>query len=490
MMEEKVVLFGEQLANVVGSENVISDPKVLEGYSKDQSFVPPKTPLLVLKPRSVTEVQEVVKICNHYRVAVTPYTTGTNNQGAAIPALGGVIIDVGGMNRVLEIDPVSRNAHIEVGVTFAQLLDAAEKVKTDIAPYGLRVAAPVELPASASALVSFLEYVPMWTWPRYSAEDNCILSMPNFVLPTGELLKTGISAIPYVKKAYADIGGISSSFVNKIFMGAQGTLGIALDGWVMLMSRQEVNKVFFWPFDKVEEAFKPILDIKWLRYGYEMFLANGMELANLLGDRATEVKGLRESLPPWTLVHVLRGRADEVEYQEADLKELSAKLGIKMMTDLPGVKKAGDRIAKEVERPQGWKKTSRYRGARNVLPFITPQKRIPAFNEAVFKSAKKHGYQTNEIGCLALPTFAEPGVVHCQYSFVRDPNDLEETKRVREILYETSADLIELGAFFSRPYGHLADLVYARAGTYHSTIKKFKQMVDPNGIFNPGRLLF
>ena len=489
-MEEKVVLFTEQLANVVGSESVITNARVLQTYSRDDSFVPPKMPLCVLKPKSVQEVQEVVKICNHYRIAVTPYTTGTNNQGAAIPALGGVVIDVSGMNRVLEIDPVSRNAHIEAGVTFAQLLDATEKVKTDIAPYGLRVAAPVELPASASVLVSFLEYVPMWTWPRYSAEDNSILSMPNLVLPTGELLKTGISAIPYVKKAYADIGGISSSFVNKIFFGAQGTLGIALDGWVMLMSRQEVNEAFFWPFDKVEDAFKPIVDIKWLRYGYEMFMMNGMELAQLLGDDSSEVKGLRDALPPWTLVHVLRGRSDEVEYQEADLKDLSAKLGIKMVTDMTSVKRAGEKIAKEVERPHGWKKTSRYRGARNVLPFITPQKRIPVFNEAVFKVAKKNGYPVEDVGCLALPTFAEPGVVHYQYSFARDPRDPEETERVRAMICDMSAELIELGAFFSRPYGHLAELVYARAGTYHSTVKKFKQMVDPNGIFNPGRLLF
>lgn len=489
-MEEKLVLFGEQLASVVGPENVISDSKVLETYSRDQSFVPPKMPLCVLRPRTVAEVQEVVKICNHYRVAVTPYTTGTNNQGAAIPALGGVVIDVSGINRVLKIDPVSRNAHIEAGVTFAQLLDAAEKVKTDIAPYGLRVAAPVELPASASVLVSLLEYVPMWTWPRYSAEDNSILSMPSLVLPTGELLKTGISAIPYVKKAYADIGGISSSFVNKIFFGAQGTLGIALEAWVMLMSRQEVNRTFFWPFDKVEATFKPIMDIKWLRYGYEMFVANGIELAHLLSEDPAQVKDLRDALPAWTLVHVLRGRADEVEYQEADLKDLSAKLGIKMMTEMTGVKKAGEKIAREVERPQGWKKTSQYRGARNVLPFITPQKRIPVFNEAVFKVAKKYGYPIKEIGCLALPTFAEPGVVHYQYSFSRDPKDPEETEMVREMICEMSGDLIELGAFFSRPYGHLAELVYARAGTYHSTIKKFKQMVDPNGIFNPGRLLF
>jgi len=172
------------------------------------------------------------------------------------------------------------------------------------------------------------------------------------------------------------------------------------------------------------------------------------------------------------------------------LRELASKLGVKIATEIPEVKKAGERISKEVERPRGWKKTSKYKGARNVIPFITPQKRIPDFNNAVFNIAEKYKYPSKDVGCLAVPTFAEPGVVHYQYSFARDPKDPKETEKVKEMFYEASQDLIELGAFFSRPYGPWAEPVYARAGTYHSVVKKFKQLVDPNNLFNPGRLLF
>jgi FAD/FMN-containing dehydrogenase len=154
------------------------------------------------------------------------------------------------------------------------------------------------------------------------------------------------------------------------------------------------------------------------------------------------------------------------------------------------LKGASEKILKEVECPQGWKKTARYKGARNTIPFITPQKRIPTFNETIIKIARKYEYPVEDIGCLVLPVYPEPGVVHCQYSFSRDPSNTEETEKVKEMLFETCEQLINLGAFFSRPYGRLAELVYARAGTYHLTIKKFKQLIDQNNIMNPGKLLF
>jgi glycolate oxidase len=490
-MTEETSLFREQLANVVGSENVITATKVLEKYSRDQSFVQPVMPLCVVQPKVSDEVQAIVKICNQHKIPLTPYTTGCNNQGATIPMLGGVIIDVSRINRVLEIDPVNRNAHIEVGVTFEQLLDEAGKVRTEYSPYGLRPAVPTELPSSASVLVSLLEYNPTWTWSRYGGDENEILTIPRLILPTGEIMKTGLAAVPFVKRPIMDVAGVPATFINKIFFGAQGTFGIALEGWIKLMSRREINRVFFWPFDKVEEAFNPIREIKWLRYGYEMFLINRMELALMLAEKVPEeVTGLREALSPWTLILILRGRADEVSYQEEDLKDLSAKLGVKMLTRIPGVRKADEKILSEVEHPQGWKKTSGYKGARNVIPFLTPQKRIPVFNEVVLKAAEKYKYPVEDVGCLAVPAYQEPGIVHCQYSFARNPADSGETERVKEMFYEASENLISSGSFFSRPYGRWAEMVYARAGTYHTIIKEFKQMVDPNNIMNPEKLLF
>jgi FAD/FMN-containing dehydrogenase len=50
--------------------------------------------------------------------------------------------------------------------------------------------------------------------------------------------------------------------------------------------------------------------------------------------------------------------------------------------------------------------------------------------------------------------------------------------------------LIEAGAFFDRPYGVWADLMYSRTGTYTEYLKKLKVELDPNNIMNPGKLCF
>ena len=46
------------------------------------------------------------------------------------------------------------------------------------------------------------------------------------------------------------------------------------------------------------------------------------------------------------------------------------------------------------------------------------------------------------------------------------------------------------GAYFDRPYGPWADMVYQRAGHYTTKLKEIKKALDPQGILNPGKLCF
>jgi FAD/FMN-containing dehydrogenase len=55
---------------------------------------------------------------------------------------------------------------------------------------------------------------------------------------------------------------------------------------------------------------------------------------------------------------------------------------------------------------------------------------------------------------------------------------------------EIAQDLLDMGAVFTRPYGDLADMVYEKATSYTTALKRVKKMFDPNNIMNPGRLCF
>ena len=153
-------LVSEQLRNIVGSENVYDDQSTLEKYSKDQSFTPARMPDYAVYPKTTEEVQSIVKLANNRRLPIIPYSSGAIKQGSTVPVYGGIIVDLSKMNKVVDIDVVSRLATIEPGVSFAQLQESANKHK-------LKICTAVGLPASASVLSTYLEFVPIYAWSKY-----------------------------------------------------------------------------------------------------------------------------------------------------------------------------------------------------------------------------------------------------------------------------------------------------------------------------------
>ena len=61
---------------------------------------------------------------------------------------------------------------------------------------------------------------------------------------------------------------------------------------------------------------------------------------------------------------------------------------------------------------------------------------------------------------------------------------------VKKLWQKASAELINNGAYFDRPYGIWAPLMYSRAADYSQMLKKLKAETDPNNILNPGKLCF
>jgi FAD/FMN-containing dehydrogenase len=61
---------------------------------------------------------------------------------------------------------------------------------------------------------------------------------------------------------------------------------------------------------------------------------------------------------------------------------------------------------------------------------------------------------------------------------------------IAKINREAALELMDAGAFFSRPYGEIADIVYDRAASYTMTLRRVKKVFDPKNIMNPGNLCF
>jgi FAD/FMN-containing dehydrogenase len=68
--------------------------------------------------------------------------------------------------------------------------------------------------------------------------------------------------------------------------------------------------------------------------------------------------------------------------------------------------------------------------------------------------------------------------------------DDKETEKVRNLYAEAQRRVLELGAYFNRPYGPIVDELYRRNGDYTALLKRLKKLFDPNYILNPGNLCF
>ena len=121
--------------------------------------------------------------------------------------------------------------------------------------------------------------------------------------------------------------------------------------------------------------------------------------------------------------------------------------------------------------------------------FYTTLNKASDFVEVMGQVAAENGYCIDDIGVYIQPM--EYGrSCHFECSFPYNPADPEETAMVGNLYAEAAETAMDMGGFFSRPYGVIADMVYEKAAGYNAAMKKVKNLFDPNNIMSPGRLSF
>src|SRR5436305_1352751 len=116
---EEQNLNSDQIAlfkNICGEENVLMGGDGFQKYAHDETEELFFLPAVVLRPRTAEEISQVLKICNEYKIPVTPRGAGTGLSGGALAHLGGVLISTERFNRILDIDEKNLQVITEPGV--------------------------------------------------------------------------------------------------------------------------------------------------------------------------------------------------------------------------------------------------------------------------------------------------------------------------------------------------------------------------------------
>ena len=103
----------EAFKTIVGEQYVFIDEEVLKIYAHDETEDLHFLPDVVIKPRTASEISQVLKICNQHNIPVTPRGAGTGLSGGALPHLGGVLLSIERLNtirnsKILRLSPLER----------------------------------------------------------------------------------------------------------------------------------------------------------------------------------------------------------------------------------------------------------------------------------------------------------------------------------------------------------------------------------------------
>ncbi|MBN1656481.1 MAG: FAD-binding oxidoreductase [Deltaproteobacteria bacterium] len=203
-----------ELKQIVGSQFVSNRPEELFIYSRDMGTMPPANPDFVVMPDSTAEVQKVVLLANREGMPVVPMGAGLVLSGLTRALKGGIIMDMKRMNRILQVNEISRYAVVQAGASEG-MLQAYLKRNHPALKHSVPDAPPIATIAG-NVLIHGSGHL-----SQTGGFHSEMLNGLEVVLPTGEIVTTGsCSASPYwfSRAPLPDLCGL--------FIGWAGTTGV------------------------------------------------------------------------------------------------------------------------------------------------------------------------------------------------------------------------------------------------------------------------
>ncbi len=444
----------------VGKNGVVQRREELITYECDGLTSYRQRPAVVVLPRTTEQVATVVKICNKYSVPFIARGSGTGLSGGALPIENSVLIVTSLMRQILNIDLENQRVVVQPGVinnwvtqtvSGAGFYYAPDPSSQIICSIGGNV-------AENSGGVHCL---------KYGVTTNHVLGL-KIVTPEGEILDLG-----------GEIPEMPGYDLTGIFVGSEGTLGIATEITLRILKSAESICVLLADFTSIEAAGASVSDI--ISAG---IIPGGMEIMDNLSINAVE-DVVKTNCYPRDAVAILLieidGLAVEVATNKQRIAEICQQNGARNVTS------ASDPDT----RLKLWKgRKAAFAAAGHLSPDyyvqdgVIPRTQLAYVLQEIETLSQKYGYQ------IANVFHAGDGNLHPLILFDNSvPGALEI---VEEVGGEILKLCVRVGGSISGEHGIGADKkcympeMFTEADL--ETMQWVRQVFNPQGLANPEKI--
>jgi len=462
-----------RIKQAVGARGWSEDPETVAPYLVDQRDMFHGRCALLVRPESTAAVAAVVGICAEFGVPIVPQGGNTGLVGAGIPDSSGaaILLSLGRMNQVREVDPLDYTITVEAGCILADV-QAAAAAADRLFPLSLGAEGSCRIGGNLSTNAGGVNVL------RYGNARDLTLGL-EVVLPDGRVWDG-------LKRLRKDNTGYD---LKQLFIGGEGTLGIITAAVLKLFPRPKDMQTAFVALGSLDAAV-PLLHRARAASGdritsFELICRRPFESA------LKHVPGVRNPLD-----------GDYDAYALIEFSGASPDSGMReaMETMLADAFEAGEVLdatmaQSDAQRAGLWRireavvEAQRSEGGSIKHDVSVPVSRVPDFIR-----------RADAAVTAAFPGTRPMAFGHCgdgniHYNIAQPPGAdkdafLAEWDRITEIVYDI---VVDMGGSFSAEHGvgqmKRAEMMRYKSDVERDMMRRVKQALDPAGIMNPGKIL-
>ncbi|KAF8734138.1 FAD linked oxidase, partial [Rhizoctonia solani] len=452
-----------ELETLLSKDNVSTDSDVLKAHGfSDNSYHPSAPHSVVVLAHSTEDVVKIVKVANKYRIPITAFSGGTSLEGhfGGTPGVGGICIDLSNMDRIISINEADSDMVVQSGAKW-------EDINHTLEDQGIPLFFPLD-PGPGATIGGMIGTGCSGTNAvRYgTAKAEWFLNV-TVVLPNGEVIKTR-------RRARKSSAGFDTT---KLFIGAEGTLGIVTEATLRLAPRLPTS-VATVGFSDVRQAVDAVAEI--LNKGVPIqcvellddHMMAAINKANLADRKYAEMD---------SLFFKFQGSPEAQKEASATIKKIVEKHGGKHFQAARDEKEASDLW--QNRKYALWSTMALYPGARAwTTDVAVPVSRLPELVLETKKDLADSNLKSTIVGHVGDGNFHAIMIIR----------NAEELEAVREAVHRLVHRALALDGTCTGEHGvgvgKKEYLVEELGPGTVELMRTVKRAIDPHNLFNPGKL--